>query len=138
MVIIIIIITIIIIIYCYCHSYRYNFDLYYLPLPQGLSHSGKDNFLAALMCIPHGLRTMYVHAYQSYLWNAATSERCLKHGTKTVVQGDLVLPADSAEAEEEHYANGEQVLPLVQRQSVFCVQAACRLIRSCRRVLRQW
>ncbi|KAL0052217.1 hypothetical protein WJX82_010083 [Trebouxia sp. C0006] len=73
---------------------------------EGLSHSGQDNFLAALMCIPHGLRTMYVHAYQSYLWNAATSERCLKHGTKTVVQGDLVLPDDSQEAEEEHHTNG--------------------------------
>ncbi len=97
---------------------------------QGLSHSGQDNFLAALMCIPHGLRTMYVHAYQSYLWNAATSERCLKHGTKTAVQGDLVLPDDSQEAEEEHHTNGEQVLPLVQRQRVFCVQAAGRLTRS--------
>ena len=84
-------------------------------MPQGLSHGGKDNFLAALMRIPHGLRTMYVHAYQSYLWNAATSERCQKHGTKNVVQGDLVLPVDSAEAEEDHHANGEQVLPLVQR-----------------------
>ncbi|DBB03074.1 TPA: hypothetical protein ACH3X1_013389 [Trebouxia sp. C0004] len=72
---------------------------------EGLSHSGKDNFLAALMRIPHGLRTMYVHAYQSYLWNAATSERCLKHGTKSVVQGDLVLPVDSPQA-EEHHANG--------------------------------
>ena len=68
------------------------------------------------MCIPHGLRTMYVHAYQSYLWNAATSERCLKHGTKSAVQGDLVLPDDSPEAEEEHHANGEQVLPLVEIQ----------------------
>lgn len=43
------------------------------------------------MRIPHGLRTMYVHAYQSYVWNAATSERCLKYGTDTVVEGDLVL-----------------------------------------------
>ena len=43
------------------------------------------------MRIPHGLRTMYVHAYQSYLWNAATSERCLKYGTDRVVEGDLVL-----------------------------------------------
>jgi len=105
--------------------------LYYLPLLQGLSHNGKDNFLAALMRIPHGLRTMYVHAYQSYLWNAATSERCLKHGTKRVVEGDLVLPVDSAEA-EEHHANGEQVLPLVQRPCVHCTQAAAGLRHASR------
>ena len=75
---------------------------------------------------------MYVHAYQSYLWNAATSERCLKHGTKTVVQGDLVLPDDSPEAEEEHHANGEQVLPpFVQRHCVHCTQAAARLRHAC-------
>lgn len=106
--------------------------LFYLPLLQGLSHSGKDNFLAALMRIPHGLRTMYVHAYQSYLWNAATSERCLKHGTKSVVQGDLVLPVNSAEAEEESHANGEQSLPLVQRQRVHCTQAAARVRHASR------
>ncbi len=70
---------------------------------QGLSHNGKTNFLAAIMRIPHGLRRMYVHSYQSYLWNAATSERCLKHGTHKAIQGDLVLVVDPAagDAEEE-------------------------------------
>ncbi|KAL0027136.1 hypothetical protein WJX79_009492 [Trebouxia sp. C0005] len=94
---------------------------------EGLSHSGKDNFLAALMRIPHGLRTMYVHAYQSYLWNAATSERCLKHGTKSVVQGDLVLPVNSAEAEEESHANGGE-RSSARRAAVHVVtkEEACR------------
>lgn len=64
---------------------------------QGLSHHGKDSFLAALMRIPHGLRTMYVHAYQSYLWNAATSQRCREYGTDRVVEGDLVLLTDKAQ-----------------------------------------
>lgn len=34
---------------------------------------------------------MFVHSYQSYLWNAATSERCKRFGTETAVEGDLVL-----------------------------------------------
>lgn len=72
--------------------------LLYAVTCQGLSHHGKDNFLAALMRIPHGLRTMYVHAYQSYLWNSATSERCLKHGTDRVVEGDLVLLSGGAQS----------------------------------------
>ena len=63
------------------------------------------------MRIPHGLRTMYVHAYQSYLWNAAVSERCLKHGTQKVVQGDLVLPAEPG-TEEEAQNPGKQSVGL--------------------------
>lgn len=58
---------------------------------QGLKHHGKNNFLAALQRIPHGLKTMFVHSYQSYLWNAATSERCKRFGTGKAVEGDLVL-----------------------------------------------
>lgn len=73
---------------------------------EGLSQHGKDGFQAALMRIPHGLRTMYVHAYQSYVWNAATSERCLKYGTDTVVEGDLVLL--SGETSDAEAASGER------------------------------
>ena len=42
---------------------------------------------------------MFVHSYQSYLWNAATSERCKRFGTAQAVEGDLVL-RDAAVAVE--------------------------------------
>ena len=42
---------------------------------------------------------MYIHSYQSYLWNAATSQRCQRFGTQQVVQGDLVLQPVSAAAQ---------------------------------------
>ncbi|KQK09991.1 pseudouridylate synthase 7 homolog isoform X2 [Brachypodium distachyon] len=48
------------------------------------------NYLQALMAIPRTLRLMYVHSYQSYLWNHAASMRVGKYGTTQVVEGDLV------------------------------------------------
>lgn len=36
---------------------------------------GAGNHAAALSAIPRTLRLMYVHAFQSYLWNAAASHR---------------------------------------------------------------
>ncbi|KAF8388099.1 hypothetical protein HHK36_026765 [Tetracentron sinense] len=48
------------------------------------------NYLQALKAIPRTLRMMYVHSYQSYLWNHAASMRVQKHGIDHVVPGDLV------------------------------------------------
>ncbi|XP_043718113.1 multisubstrate pseudouridine synthase 7 [Telopea speciosissima] len=48
------------------------------------------NYLQALKSIPRTLRMMYVHSYQSYLWNHAASVRLQKHGIDQVVPGDLV------------------------------------------------
>lgn len=39
--------------------------------------------------IPRPLRTMYVHAYQSYIWNAVVSER-IKLSADQPIVGDLV------------------------------------------------
>ncbi|XP_047342488.1 multisubstrate pseudouridine synthase 7 [Impatiens glandulifera] len=49
------------------------------------------NYLQALKAIPRTLRMMYVHSYQSYLWNHAASMRVQKHGFTQVVLGDLVI-----------------------------------------------
>ncbi|KAK5107517.1 hypothetical protein LTR62_001047 [Meristemomyces frigidus] len=44
----------------------------------------------ALMTIQRGLRLMYVHAYQSLVWNMAAGKRWELYGDK-VVEGDLVI-----------------------------------------------
>ncbi|KAG2618263.1 multisubstrate pseudouridine synthase 7-like [Panicum virgatum] len=53
------------------------------------------NYLQALKGIPRTLRMMYVHSYQSYLWNHAASMRVEKYGISQVVEGDLVYNKES-------------------------------------------
>lgn len=51
--------------------------------------SAKD-YTGALLSVSKGLRDMYLHAYQSYVWNWVASKRWAEFGTK-VVKGDLII-----------------------------------------------
>lgn len=70
-------------------------------LLEAYKRHGVTNHVAALNAIPRPMRTMYVHAYQSYLWNHAASLRFEKYGAESVVVGDLVLPPKVAAANSE-------------------------------------
>ncbi|KAH8683181.1 pseudouridine synthase [Tricladium varicosporioides] len=78
-----------------------------------LSTGKERDFIAAILQIPRNLRTMYVHAYQSRVWNMAASERWVRYGAK-LIAGDLVLvetPAARAAAVKDEYdENGEVVI----------------------------
>ncbi|EIW82095.1 tRNA pseudouridine synthase D [Coniophora puteana RWD-64-598 SS2] len=58
------------------------------------------NAMGALSTIPRNLRLMYIHAYQSYVWNAIVSERIRIHGCDKPVPGDLVFTAEGGKVLE--------------------------------------
>ncbi|CAM9172048.1 unnamed protein product [Ectocarpus fasciculatus] len=64
---------------------------------QGLVRHGASAFQAAIQCVPFSMRTMWVHAYQSHVWNSMACARVRLLGSEAV-PGDLILPADDCAA----------------------------------------
>ena len=59
-----------------------------------------NDYLGAMQSISRNLRLMYVHAYQSLVWNAAASERWKRYGNR-VIEGDLILIYEHLEKVDE-------------------------------------
>ncbi len=58
---------------------------------QGLRRQA-GNYAHALHQVPRNSRHLYVHAYQSFLWNTAATHRVQTYGIDAAVAGDLVIP----------------------------------------------
>ncbi|KAF4585664.1 Multisubstrate pseudouridine synthase 7 [Ophiocordyceps camponoti-floridani] len=74
-----------------------------------LGKASLKDYSGALASVTRGMRSMYLHAYQSYVWNHAASKRWELYGSD-VVEGDLILVdeanqqnarSDDEEEEEE-------------------------------------
>uniref|UniRef100_A0A8C8VI43 Pseudouridine synthase 7 n=1 Tax=Pelusios castaneus TaxID=367368 RepID=A0A8C8VI43_9SAUR len=84
-------------------------------LLRGLSKYGLKNIVSAFGIIPRNNRLLYIHSYQSYVWNNMVSKRIEEYGLKTV-PGDLVLKGATAvhieEADVDNYSIHDIVMPL--------------------------
>ncbi|KAK0748773.1 pseudouridine synthase [Apiosordaria backusii] len=60
-----------------------------------IRHLGKNpkDFTGAILSITRSMRMMYIHAFQSYVWNHIASRRWSKYGAR-VIEGDIVLNED--------------------------------------------
>ncbi|RWS09437.1 pseudouridylate synthase 7-like protein [Dinothrombium tinctorium] len=59
-----------------------------------------NNYCSALSCLPRNNRTMYMHAYQSLIWNKLANYRLEKYGYN-VVPGDLLVFDEHSENNNE-------------------------------------
>ncbi|RNA28268.1 pseudouridylate synthase 7 -like protein [Brachionus plicatilis] len=85
-------------------------------LLNGLSKSSSNDYLGAFQHIPRNMRLMYLHAYQSFIWNEATSKRVELFGLKPAI-GDLVRSESNqvihlTENNLECYSIEDVILPL--------------------------
>ncbi len=90
-----------------CHNER--------TLMQHLDRNPSD-FLGALQKLDRQMRTLYVHAYQSFVWNFVASMRWERYGTR-VIEGDLVLTKSEAGADqgdEEAVIADEETIHLIE------------------------
>ena len=56
-----------------------------------LSREGqRRDYMGALLSITRGMRQMYIHAYQSFVWNFVATRRWSQYGSR-VIEGDLIL-----------------------------------------------
>ncbi|KAL2309043.1 hypothetical protein Nmel_005221 [Mimus melanotis] len=84
-------------------------------LLRGLLKYGMKNIISAFGIIPRNNRLMYIHSYQSYVWNNMVSKRIEEHGLRAV-PGDLILKGATAvhieEGDVDNYTIHDVVMPL--------------------------
>ncbi|RGP68254.1 hypothetical protein FLONG3_8225 [Fusarium longipes] len=74
----------------------------------------RRDFIGSLVHITRGLRSMYLHAYQSYVWNHAASRRWELHG-ESVIPGDLIIvPAETTPLVSGQDQDGDDIINPVE------------------------
>jgi tRNA pseudouridine13 synthase len=83
-----------------------------------LPRKSSADYLGAFQCIPHELRLMYLHSFQSLVWNMVASYRVKTYG-KQVIEGDFVFE----ETTETELAKETKIIEITkENRSSFTIQ----------------
>ena len=91
---------------------RFNAEAQLMRHLSSRNRAQHRDYQGALMTLPRNLRLMYVHAYQSFVWNAMVSQRWKIFGPR-VVEGDLIIIDNSNNGDRamnEVDENGETIV----------------------------
>jgi tRNA pseudouridine13 synthase len=109
-----------------------------IAIVQCLANHPMD-YTRAFGAIPFNLRTMFIHAVQSLIWNRATSYRIAKMSKDSVLVGDLVQTGRGPEnihiVTEEDIANDKYtiedvVIPMVGKKTQFPTNTLGKVIHQ--------
>ena len=90
---------------------------------KGIKRYGKDKPLMALQCLPNSVRSFWINAYQSYVWNVMASARVQQYGSAGAVIGDLFVEFDEEEKKSHHgHRQSSQTVKVVTAENVASVK----------------
>ena len=81
----------------------------HLSVERGGKRINERDYQGALASIQRGLRLMYVHAYQSLVWNTVAGHRWEEFGDQ-VVEGDLVIATQDLETNDNEVDESGEVI----------------------------
>ncbi|KAK4887582.1 hypothetical protein RN001_003853 [Aquatica leii] len=84
----------------------------------GFNKNHKNDYVNALENIPRNMRLLYIHSFQSFIWNQLVSRRIKEFGMNPIV-GDLVLVSEDIVTtadvlDEEEVSNRQEVKVLTE------------------------
>ena len=89
-----------------------------LKLLRSLIEYGENDFLTALSSLPTFMKKMYVHSFQSYVWNFMTTARMELFGKEKPVAGDLIVEKEVKDDQDTDVYSAETKIKILEESDL--------------------